>query len=169
MIHTARRTEVRVVRYQWHPFFGKEVLVRWAIPSAGGLLCFPPGEELVVSFLVPSWMFEAEICASMKIASAASVSVRALVDLHRLLAEAAQGSASFAFDSDARLAETVEDGQSDSKRSSATRSARAKTDKASLAKPAVREKTRSASAARRAPASTCKRRARSRSRRRSAR
>jgi len=88
MIHTARRSEVRVVRYRWHPFFNKEVLVRWRVRSANGFQCFAPGDEQSTSVLVPSWMFDAEICASMKQLPGARVSVFALIALRHLLLDA---------------------------------------------------------------------------------
>src|SRR5207244_9315334 len=86
VLHTAHRTEVRVVSYRWHPLAGREVTVRLGDRYRRGLRCQTADQPDRYVF-VPAWMFDAPRCARMRIDSSPHVSVAALVALRRLLAD----------------------------------------------------------------------------------
>ena len=90
--HNARRTEVRVVHYRWHPLHGREVLVCVDERFPGVLRCFG-ADDPDRYCLVPSWMFDASVCARMRLAPEAHVSWQALADLKCLVEEAGPNTA----------------------------------------------------------------------------
>src|SRR5207249_4149433 len=84
VLHTAHRTEVRVVSYRWHPLAGREVTVRLGDRYRRGLRC-QTAEQPDRYVFVPAWMFDAPRCARMRIDPKPHVSLVALVALRHLL------------------------------------------------------------------------------------
>jgi len=82
----AHRTEVRVVRYPWHPLHAEQVVVH---PHGTGVVrCAPVGDARAKSILMDEWMLDPVACATMRSASEPSVCLDALEDLRRLLVQA---------------------------------------------------------------------------------
>ena len=80
------RTEVRVVWYQWHPWYGCEVhahLRKQRDHAAGIYHCWLENES--VGVLVPAWMLDEKFCSRIAIVSAARVSIEALRELRALV------------------------------------------------------------------------------------
>ena len=138
--------------------------MRWEVPSDGGAQCFPPGEELVASVLVPSWMFDVEVCASTRLEASARVSVEVLLELRRLLEVVRSGDPVFEVDSTVSVIEAPMHAQCTSKAPTSAQVDRAPTDTDRLGEPACTREGGGASAPRRSVVATrdCKRRGRSR-------
>ena len=82
-------TESRVVRYRWHPWFGQEVWVhqvRRGQRSPGPVLrCGLTPDLDAKAVEIPLWMFDAEACGAMWMATAPVVNTDALHELTRVL------------------------------------------------------------------------------------
>lgn len=79
------------MHYRWHPLYGRAVRRFYSEQRAGGTVTqveAGPG----VAVVVPSWMLDAAVCASMSVGDPRS-SMAALMDLHRLLAVLRDGQA----------------------------------------------------------------------------
>lgn len=80
------KTEVRRVRYRWHLFYYREIVIRRELQRREGafVACRLDGDERPL-IEVPAWMFDAAACASMVLTSRPHVSFGALRELRRLL------------------------------------------------------------------------------------
>jgi hypothetical protein len=81
--HSAHVGQEIVVRYRWHPYYGRRIRVHYSEQRASGCVVHFEIEAGVVAAL-PAWMFDASICASMSLGRP-RVSTAVLCDLHRLL------------------------------------------------------------------------------------
>ena len=81
--------EPRLLCYQWHPWYGREILTRAATGAHAGIsyLCKLPDAPIDAMLVeTPRWMFDAGHCASMHRADLAYVDCTALQALKGLLA-----------------------------------------------------------------------------------
>jgi hypothetical protein len=82
------KTEIREVHYRWHPWHGRQVVVRGIRHRRGGvaLNCRADDDGASPVLEVPEWMFDSSVCSRMKQSRAATVDCRALQTLKILLA-----------------------------------------------------------------------------------
>ena len=90
--HNAHKTEVGTVRYAWHPWHDRSVLIHeWFV--RGGLAVFrcslEPAGRLSTTLEIPAWMFERAICCGMRPAERPMVDCAALLRLKALLSAVA--------------------------------------------------------------------------------
>jgi hypothetical protein len=88
--HNTHKTERRRLEYKWHPLFREELLVcgERRTSKLVVLRCLRPGDEQRDCTHIPLWMFDRTGCALMQAKEEPSVSLAALVEARRLLAEA---------------------------------------------------------------------------------
>jgi len=86
--HTAHKTETRIVHYRWHPWHGRPVEVGVGERYPGVLRCYCRDGDEYARFL-PAWMFDAAMCAAMRVTAVPAVALTALDALARLLTETA--------------------------------------------------------------------------------
>ena len=90
--HNAQKTEIRTVRYPWHPWHRRNVLIRESLVK-NGLAVFrcslEPAGCAAVSLEVPGWMFERAACCGLRRAERPMVDCAALLRLKELLSAAA--------------------------------------------------------------------------------
>ncbi len=62
------KTEVRLVYYPWHPWYGRSLLIRESLVK-GGLAdyrcCLEVDDRAATSLEIPQWMFDRAICCSL--------------------------------------------------------------------------------------------------------
>jgi hypothetical protein len=82
------KTEIREVHYRWHPWYGRQVVVRGIRHRRGGvaLNCRADDDGASPVLEVPEWMFDSSVCSRVKQAGTATVDCRALQALRVLLA-----------------------------------------------------------------------------------
>jgi hypothetical protein len=80
-------TESRVVRYRWHPWYGRSVLIVSAFVKDGHAVyrCVLEGADDSRSFEVPQWMVDAAACCRIALSLTPAVSCEALRELCRLI------------------------------------------------------------------------------------
>jgi hypothetical protein len=80
-------TEVREIRYPWHPLYGRLVWIHGALVKGGQALyhCSLEQNHQAPLFQIPQWMFESGACCRMHRAEEPAVDCAALRDLKRLL------------------------------------------------------------------------------------
>ena len=84
--HNAHITESRVIRYPWHPWYGRSVVVvRVSEKREQPVFRCAPEMDAMRSIEVPQWMFDAAVCCRMTLAPTGSVCIQALRELARLL------------------------------------------------------------------------------------
>jgi hypothetical protein len=85
--HKTHKTESREVRYAWHPFYGREVVIQGERNRRGSLMliCTSEGDENGAVMEVPTWMFDAAVCCLFRSGSFASVNIQALRSLQSVL------------------------------------------------------------------------------------
>lgn len=82
-VHSAHVGQELEVRYRYHPYFGRKVLVRRVERRATGLFLMVQGPSgIVVS--IAGWMLDPVICAEMTM-GVPRVDLAALIELRRLL------------------------------------------------------------------------------------
>lgn len=72
-----------MVRYQWHPDFGRDVVIRYRERRRGEQVFVCVGAN-DTSEVIPAWMFDAAVCANQKL-DVPQVNLAALEDLRGLL------------------------------------------------------------------------------------
>src|SRR6266446_2666712 len=79
-------TEVREIRYPWHPWYGRPVWIHGALVKGGQALyhCSLEQNHQAPLFKIPQWMFESGACCRMHRAEEPAVDCAALRDLRRL-------------------------------------------------------------------------------------
>lgn len=90
--HTTRRfdthnTEIREVRYPWHPWYGRQVVVFDTVRKQGMPICrcsLEPADGNR-SVEVPEWMFDVSVCTHMRLMPSPMASTQALFELKQLL------------------------------------------------------------------------------------
>jgi len=85
----AHNTESRKLLYPWHPWHGRSVwvhrtMVRNDIANSYGSLDKATAARLLE---IPQWMFDATACYGMHLAPIPAISIEAILDLKRLLAQ----------------------------------------------------------------------------------
>src|SRR5262249_696305 len=82
------KTEIREVHYRWHPWYGRQVVVRGIRHRRGGvaLNCRAGDDGASPVLEVPEWMFDFSVCSRVKQAGTAKVDCRELQGLKILLA-----------------------------------------------------------------------------------
>jgi len=80
-------TELRQVRYPWHPWFGRSVTVYEALTKGGHAICRcgfddPRNDR---SLEVPAWMFEPPACDHLRLTATPFVDCQALIELKVML------------------------------------------------------------------------------------
>lgn len=86
--------EPRLLCYQWHPWYGRDILTRGAtgVHAEISYLCKLPDAPIDAMLIeIPRWMFDAGQCVSMRCADLAYVDCRALQALMRILAASRTG------------------------------------------------------------------------------
>jgi hypothetical protein len=85
--HNSHCLEAREVRYPWHPWCGRRVVVYEALSKQGRRVFYCGSEEgpVVRHLEIPQWMFDPEACCRMPLAGAPIVGCDALLDLKELL------------------------------------------------------------------------------------
>jgi hypothetical protein len=85
--HKTHKPETREVRYPWHPFHGREVVIQGQRNRRGllMLICTSEGDGNGAVMEVPIWMFDAAVCCQFRSSSYASVNVGALRSLQSVL------------------------------------------------------------------------------------
>ena len=80
-------TELREVRYPWHPWFGRTVAVYEMLVKQGHSVCRCGLEEerTRLSVEIPTWMFEPGACGQLRVMAVPAVSCDALITLQVLL------------------------------------------------------------------------------------
>jgi hypothetical protein len=80
-------TEVRQVRYPWHPWFGRSVTVYEALTKDGHAIsrCGVDDRRNDRSVEVPAWMFEPGACDHLRLTATPYVDCRALIALKAVL------------------------------------------------------------------------------------
>ena len=80
-------SEVREIRYPWHPWYGRAVCIHGALVKGGQALyhCSLEQNHQAPLFQIPQWMFESGACCRMHRAEEPAVDCAALRDLRRLL------------------------------------------------------------------------------------
>ena len=80
-------TELRQVRYPWHPWFGQSVTVYEALAKGGSRICRCgfDDERNDRSLEVPAWMFEPAACDRLRLADVPIVDCQALIELKAVL------------------------------------------------------------------------------------
>jgi hypothetical protein len=81
------KTEIREVRYRWHPWQGQQVAVRGVRIRSGlkVLSCTVDDDGGFPVLEIPEWMFDAVVCDRLERAEAARVDIGALRGLRVLL------------------------------------------------------------------------------------
>ena len=76
-------TELREVRYPWHPWFGRAVAVYEVLVKQGHSVCRCGLEEERnrLSIEVPTWMFEPAACGRLRVTGRANGQLRRLESL----------------------------------------------------------------------------------------
>lgn len=79
--------ESREVRYTWHPWCGRVVVVHQTFAKNGRVVshCRIEENSEVRHLEIPEWMFDPAICRRMQLAAVPTVSCEALLDLKSLL------------------------------------------------------------------------------------
>ena len=92
--HKTHRTEVRKIRYPWHPLFDSEVLIRGGQRKCQAAVyrCHVPGQERRNCFEVPQWIFDLGSCSRMLVRDHPHVCWMALQELKHLLEETSAAS-----------------------------------------------------------------------------
>ena len=85
--HNTHCLEAREVRYPWHPWCGRRVMVYEALSKQGRRVFYCGSEEgpVVRHLEIPQWMFDPKACCRMPLAGAPIVGCDALLDLKELL------------------------------------------------------------------------------------
>ena len=80
-------TELRAVRYPWHPWFGRTVTVYEALTKGGYAICRCGFDDQRNdrSLEVPAWMFEPAVCDHLRVADTPLVDCQALIELKAVL------------------------------------------------------------------------------------
>ena len=80
-------TELREIRYPWHPWYGRPVWVHGAFVKSGRFLyrCSLEQDHEARLFEIPQWMFELGACCRVQRAEKPAVDCAALLDLKLLL------------------------------------------------------------------------------------
>ncbi len=88
-------TDVREIRYPWHPWYGEQVQIRESLIKGGqGILrCVPDGNRPSRSLEVPLWMFDRAVCCTMRLSDVPVVSCEVLLRLKAFLRRDAAGDA----------------------------------------------------------------------------
>jgi hypothetical protein len=81
------KTDSPVVRYPWHPWFGRQVTIRWIRKRAGITVfgCTADDESDRPVLEIPQWMCESGACTGMCVETSARVDCGALRTLRTLL------------------------------------------------------------------------------------
>ena len=81
------KTDIPVVRYPWHPWFGRQVIIRWIRKRAGITIlgCTADDESDRPVLEIPQWMFESGACTGMCVETSARVDCATLRTLKTLL------------------------------------------------------------------------------------
>jgi len=81
------KTDVSVVRYPWHPWFGRQVTIRWIRKRTGITIfgCTANDESDRPVLEIPQWMFESGACTGMCVETSARVDWATLRTLKTLL------------------------------------------------------------------------------------
>ena len=81
------RTELRQVRYPWHPWFGRSVTVYEALTKGGHVICRCGFDDRRNdrSLEVPAWMFEPAACDHLRLTATPFVDSQALIELKAAL------------------------------------------------------------------------------------
>jgi hypothetical protein len=81
------KTDVSVVRYPWHPWFGRQVTIRWIHRRAGITIlgCTADDESDRPVLEIPQWMCESGACTGMCVETSARVDCGTLRTLKTLL------------------------------------------------------------------------------------
>lgn len=90
--YTTRRvdtlnTEIREIRYPWHPWYGRQVVVFDTVRKQGMSICrcgLEPADGNR-SVEVPEWMFDVSVCTHLRLMPSPMVSTEALFELKQLL------------------------------------------------------------------------------------
>ena len=102
-------TESREVLYPWHAWHGRPVWVHQAMVKNGVAIFHCGLEQIAGSRLleVPRWMFDATICCGMHLAATPTISVKAMLELKRLLESATLDSHNVTIESGHRFLESA--------------------------------------------------------------
>jgi hypothetical protein len=90
--HNAQKTEIRTVRYPWHPWYDRSVLIRESFIKNGLAVyrcILEPAGGAAASLEVPEWMFERAVCCGLRCAERPMADCAALLRLKALLSAAA--------------------------------------------------------------------------------
>ena len=78
--------DLRVVRYRWHPWCGREVVVTGAFGRGGTcVLCYRTEGGGPVPLEIPEWMFDVQSCATAAFSAVPAVDSATLCALEELL------------------------------------------------------------------------------------
>ena len=90
-VHDTHKTYIREVRYQWHPWCGKQVYVYGEVRRGvvAVLRCTLDAFNRSASLEIPEWMFDSGYCSRMKAETISYVGVSALREVRALLSAAA--------------------------------------------------------------------------------
>ena len=69
------KTETREIRYRWHPWYGRQVLVESIRHRRGVVVlnCRTDDDGVSPVLEVPEWMFDSRVCSRVKQAGTATV------------------------------------------------------------------------------------------------
>jgi len=80
------RIDVRVVRYRWHPWCGRDVVVTGSFVRGGArVLCCRTDDGGPVPVEIPEWMFDVQSCMSAALSQVPSVDSATLCAMQELL------------------------------------------------------------------------------------
>jgi hypothetical protein len=81
------KTDIPVVRYPWHPWFGRQITIRWIRKRAGITVygCTTADESEFPVLEIPQWMCESGACTGMCLETSARVDCGTLRRLKTLL------------------------------------------------------------------------------------
>jgi hypothetical protein len=84
-------TDLRDIRYPWHPWYGRHVLVIQSLTKGGQSLlrCSLDGDAVGRSQEIPAWMFDRLACCLMQLSPVPSVGADDLRRVRQLLNDAA--------------------------------------------------------------------------------
>ena len=86
----AHKTSLREVKYRWHPWHGKAVLVRGEACRGGRVVLQCVRDELkgFPTLEIPEWMFDSRVCSRMYSTAFPHVDCASLLALKRLISAA---------------------------------------------------------------------------------